>query len=104
MPVCPHQEIIALYHQHLPMGTQVRVWNDTRAKHLQSRWRESVKRQNLEWWGKFFAFCAQSKFLTGQAQPARDRDPFVVSLDWLINPSNFAKVIEGKYHREKDAA
>jgi len=22
-----------------------------------------------------------------------------VSLDWLVKPENFAKVIEGKYHR-----
>lgn len=96
---CPHREIIALYHQHLPMGTQVRVWNGTRAKHLQARWREDRNRQSLGWWERFFKYIAESEFLTGQTQPAPGRDPFVVSLDWLVSPQNFAKVIEGKYHR-----
>lgn len=99
-PACPHQEIIALYHASLPMGTQVRVWTGTREKHLQARWREDAKRQTLDWWRRFFAYCAKSEFLTGRAAPARDRDPFVVSLDWLVSPQNFAKVLEGKYHRE----
>lgn len=98
-PPCPHQEIIALYHELLPTGTQVRVWNDTREKALQARWREDAKRQDLEWWRRFFAYVAESEFLTGQTQPANGRDPFVVSLDWLISPQNFAKTIEGKYHR-----
>jgi len=98
-PVCPHQEIIALYHEKLPTATRVRVWNETRTKHLQARWREDPKRQSLEWWGKLFDYCAQSDFLTGQANTAPGRDPFVMGLDWLVKPENFAKVIEGKYHR-----
>lgn len=99
LPDCPHQQIIDLYHQALPTGTRVRVWSGTRVKHLQARWREDTKRQNVEWWQRFFAYCAQSEFLTGQAQPVNGRDPFVVSLDWLVSPQNFAKCIEGKYHR-----
>lgn len=98
-PPCPHQQIIDLYHQILPMGTQVRVWNDARTKSLQARWREDPKRQSLGWWEKFFTYIAESEFLTGQTPAASGRDPFVVSLDWLINPQNFAKSVEGKYHR-----
>jgi uncharacterized protein YdaU (DUF1376 family) len=97
---CPHQEIISLYHEALPMGTAVRVWNSEREKNLRARWRENQKRQSLDWWKKFFEYVSQSEFLTGQAAPAQQgRDPFVVSLDWLINPQNFAKVVEGKYHQ-----
>jgi len=99
-PNCPHQEIIALYHELLPMGLQVRTWNGDRPKNLQARWREDPKRQSLDWWRKFFTYCAKSEFLTGRAAPARDRDPFVVSLDWLVSPKNFAKTLEGRYHRE----
>ena len=98
-PPCPHQEFIDAYHELLPMGTQVRVWNEERQKHLRARWREKPERQNIEWWRKFFAYVSESEFLTGQAQSTQGRDPFVVSLDWLINPQNFAKTIEGKYHR-----
>jgi hypothetical protein len=96
---CPHQEIISLYHGLVPVGTRVRIWNGTRSKHLQARWREDAKRQDLLWWKKFFEYVSQSEFLTGQTPPARDRDPFVVSLDWLVNPQNFAKVIEGRYNK-----
>lgn len=99
IPDCPHQQIIDLYHQVLPTGTRVRVWNGARAKHLQARWREDAKRQKVEWWQRFFAYCAESEFLTGQTQPVSGRDPFVVSLDWLVAPQNFAKCVEGKYHR-----
>ena len=99
VPACPHQAIIDLYHEHLPMGTHVRDWTPTRQKHLQARWREAKERQSLDWWAKFFAYCAESEFLTGRAPPAPGRDPFVVSLDWLITPQKFVSTIEGKYHR-----
>lgn len=103
VPPCPHQEIIDLYHELLPMGTQVRVWNSTRAKTLQARWREDPKRQNLDWWRRFFAYVAESDFLTGRVPAAPGRDPFVVSLDWLVSPQNFAKTIEGRYENRSVA-
>jgi len=98
-PPCPHQEIIGLYHELVPVGTQVREWTTARAKALQARWRENPERRQLDWWRKFFEYVTQSDFLTGQASPSPGRDPFVVSLDWLIVPKNFAKVLEGQYHR-----
>jgi hypothetical protein len=101
---CPHQEIIAAYHEMLPTCTPVRVWNDQRKGLLRQRWREEAKRQRVEWWQKFFAYVAQSRFLTGQADCQPGREPFVADLEWLIKPQNFAKVIEGKYHREEAAA
>jgi hypothetical protein len=97
-PDCPHQEIIDLYHQEIPTGTQVRIWNDARRKHLQARWREDADRQSLDWWRKFFAYCARSPFLAGQVTPSNGRAQFVIGLDWIVNPNNFAKIVEGKYH------
>jgi hypothetical protein len=93
-------EIIGLYHKHLPMGRQVNaeLWNGTRAKHLQTRWREAEKRQKIDWWAKFFDHCAGSDFLTGKTQPAQGRKPFEISLDWIVAPTNFAKIYEGAYH------
>ena len=35
---CPHQAIIDLYHQTLPTGRQVRIWNETRKAKLRARW------------------------------------------------------------------
>lgn len=98
-PACPHQQLIELYHEVLPMGTRVNVWSDANAKHLQTRWREKAARQDLDWWRRFFEYVAKSEFLTGRTS-ARDRDPFVVSLGWLVKAENFAKVVNGTYHRE----
>lgn len=97
---CPHVEIIRLFGERLPMGRQVRpeLWNGQRARMLQARWREDKKRQTIGWWADFFDYCAKSPFLSGKvSRPGRD--PFQVSLDWLITPGNFAKVMEGAYER-----
>ncbi|MDY4297537.1 MULTISPECIES: hypothetical protein [unclassified Xanthomonas] len=91
MPPCPHNEIIALYHEKLPALRSVQSWTDTRAKHLQARWREDAERQSLDWWGRFFDYVAKSDFLMGR------KNDFSADLEWLIAPRNFAKVIEGKY-------
>lgn len=95
MPSCPHNEIIALYHELLPSLRQVRTWEGKRPKHLQARWREDPERQNLGWWRRFFGYVAQSDFLMGR------KTDFATDLEWLIAPSNFAKVIEGKYENAR---
>jgi hypothetical protein len=96
---CPHEDIIAAYHDLLPMAPRIKSWTDQRRSNLRARWREDAKRQSLDYWQRLFRHCAASEFLTGQLPANDDREPFVVSLDWLVKPENFAKVIEGKYHR-----
>ena len=51
----------------------------------------------IEWWRTFFSFVAESKFLTGKTPAREGKPPFVADLEWLIKPSNFVKVIEGRY-------
>jgi hypothetical protein len=98
---CPHLQIINAYHRHLPMGRQVTSkWNGTRKSHLQARWREDKDRQSIEWWERFFDSCAKSAFLTGKVPPRQGSTPFQVSLDWIVSPGNFVKIIEGAYARE----
>jgi len=99
LPPCPHQEIIALYHEALPACTAVREWTPARQALLRSRWAENGKRQTLGWWKRFFDYVAESEFLTGRGSCGPDRDPFVADLEWLVRPKNFVKVIEGKYHK-----
>ena len=98
-PDCPHQAIVDLYHESLPTLTRHVVWNETRRKNLQARWRESAKRQTLDWWKTFFAHVAASDFLMGRTQSRDGRTPFQADLEWLTKPGNFAKVVEGKYHQ-----
>lgn len=96
-PACPHADIVALYHECLPAHPAVKVWGDDRQAQLRKRWREDPKRQSLDYWRRFFLHVGKSPFLTGKTT-GRDGRSFLATLDWLVGPQNFAKVIEGRYH------
>jgi len=97
-PNCPIQEIIETYHTELPTLPRVRVMTSARETQLRQRWREDKKRQNMEWWKKFFAYVGRSDFLTGRENP--NGRNWMADLEWLTKAGNFAKVIEGKYHAQ----
>lgn len=89
---CPHEQIIKAYHDKLPTLRKVKVWNDQRKKFLRSRWRESPKHQTVEFWESLFDHISQSPFLIGNV------NDFQCDLEWIVRPTNFVKIIEGKYH------
>ncbi|SEJ55297.1 hypothetical protein [Frateuria terrea] len=94
---CPLSQIVALYHELLPMCRAVEKLTDARAGYIRQRWREDLP--TLEAWRNYFTDVSRSPFLTGRA-PGRDgKPPFVADLEWLTRPGNFAKVAEGRYHR-----
>jgi hypothetical protein len=107
IPDCKHSEVISLYHQHLPTLRKVEVWNAARQGYLRQRWREVAMElvqtkaidanDVLAWWADFFRHIGQSKFLTGKVN-SKDGRSFAADLEWILKPSNFAKIIEGKYH------
>lgn len=99
-PVCPHDQIVELYHRLCPVLPRVVVWTDARRKFLQARWRESPKHQSLEFWERYFGYVANSPFLLGSGSSRPGEAAWQADLEWLVRPSNFVKVIEGKYHRE----
>ena len=88
---CPHREIVALYHEILPELRSVRAWNATREKRLRARWREDKCRQSLSWWREYFERVRASSFLVGK------KTDWSADFDWLVRPTNMAKVLEGKY-------
>lgn len=107
-PDCPHLDVLALWAEVLPSLPQhmPRQWKGTRADHLRARWRETAeekgwddKAQGLAYLRKLFAYVGKSAFLTGRTQ-ANGKRPFHVELAWLVNPTNWAKTIEGKYHED----
>ena len=53
----------------------------------------------LAWFARFFAYVAQSDFLTG-----RDGKWAGCDLGWLCSESNFAKVVQGNYDNREAAA
>jgi len=107
LPGCNHQAVISLYHKHLPTLRRVEVWNTARQGYLRQRWREvaadisqsrpATHEEILEWWAGFFQHINKSKFLTGKVN-SKDGRAFLADLEWIIKPSNFAKIVEGKYH------
>jgi len=107
IPFCNHQEVIELYHKHLPTLRRVEVWNETRKGYLRQRWREVADElmktkaidssDVLGWFAEFFEHIGSSKFLTGRVNDKSGRS-FAADLEWILKPSNFAKIVEGKYH------
>ncbi len=95
-PPCPHLKIIDLYHEVLPELTEVRVWEGERERKLAARWKGDKARQNLDWWRSFFESVRGMPFLMGE-RTGRDGRAFTCTLEWLVSPKNFAKVIEGNY-------
>lgn len=94
---CPHDKIINIYHEILPMCPRVLIKTKNRQEHTRARWKEYP---DLRYWEQFFRSVTQSKFLTGK-RSARDGRAFVASFDWLVKPENFAKVLEGRYSDEQ---
>jgi hypothetical protein len=99
-PPCPIEEIISIYHEMLPTNPQMRVRTQARDKQISSRWKQFYiegdfkdRDGGLDCFRWFFDQVRQSSFLTGQTDK-----PFFADLEWLTKSSNFAKVIEGKYH------
>lgn len=115
LPPCPHTEIIDLFAKHLPELPQPKteMWTGSRAKALGSRWKWllTAKKRNgdsyatnreeaLAWIGRYFAYVAESDFLTGRNGKFNSCD-----LGWLVNEANFSKVLQGNYdNKEKVTA
>ena len=96
IPPCPHKTIIEMYHRLMPRNPRVRTWEGQRPGNLRARWKTQP---DLEWWEGFLAYCSESRFLTGQAESKNGSPPFIADLEWIVRPSNFQKINEGKYHR-----
>ena len=119
VPPCPFDKLIDSYKKHLPELPDVRrslFAGGKNGKAMRSRWRwvltakhergqrigerlaESAQ-DGVAWFDRYFAFVADSDFLTGKSGAFTGCD-----LGWLVNASNFEKVLSGKYHAEKREA
>jgi uncharacterized protein YdaU (DUF1376 family) len=108
-PPCPHQAIIELWAKHLPNLAQPRVWEGVRQNHLRNRWIQASKpsvfspqgystvNAGLLWWDSFFKHIANdTKLADGFETKGRLWKP---DLEWIVNASNFAKIIDGRYDK-----
>lgn len=106
VPDCPYEAIVTAYAQALPALPQVAILSKPRKAHINARWRQVCaaekfdREQGLDWFRWYFGHVAQSEFLTGRGG-GRDT-PWRADFEWLLQPGNFVKTIENRYH--KDAA
>lgn len=92
---CPHEMVVETYHRVCVGFPRVEVWRGGR-KYLDARWRESPERQCVEFWEHFFARVHQSNYLSGKV------NGFKATLNWLVKPENFEKVMNGTYDNRKE--
>lgn len=88
-PAVPFQKIMDAYCQALPNLPQPQAMTEKRKTALRGIWREFEKCHADDFWQRYFAYVGKSDFLVGMRG---------IGIDWLINKSNFYKVIEGNYH------
>lgn len=95
---CPVQQIVDVYNEtvvHLP---KVRVTSDKMKTHLKARWKENKNFQSVEKWKNLFAYCDQNLFLSGRREMNDDRQ-WTANLQWIVNPTNFAKIMNSNYDK-----
>ena len=108
-PPCPHQEILNLWKKNLPHLAQPRSWEGNRVAMLKARWIQAAKpspyseegyatvAEGLEWWDSFFAYLAKHTNLAkGFESNGRVWRP---DLPWVLNATNFQKIVDGKYDK-----
>lgn len=81
------QAIFDLYHEICVSLPKVKIITDKRKSTVKAR----LKKYSLEQIREAFMKAEQSEFLTGQIKD------FKASFDWIMNETNFAKIIEGNY-------
>lgn len=82
-------DIVEAYHTTLPELPAVRELSDRRRKYLSAR---IEKLPTLEEWKIFWMRVKASDFLCG-----RSGKDFRADFEWCILPSNFLKILEGRY-------
>ena len=111
-PRCPIDDLIALWHEHCaPPLPAVGVLNDARNTAVATRWREVCAESGFDRAGGIDWFrwllverVAASAFLMGRGKARRDGgNAFRCTWDWLMRPTNFAKVVDGNYLDGKGA-
>ena len=110
VPDCPYDAIVAAYATALPTLPQPTVVNESRRTAIRARWREVCgtekfdREKGVDWFLWFFDHASKSAFLTGNGTPNRATGRvWMADFDWLLNPTNFARVIDGRYHHERQA-
>lgn len=93
-PKVPIAQIVADYHDTCKSLPRVTVVTDSRTKAIKARWREAGEK--LDWFRELFRKAEASDFVSGRSGKWTN-----ANFDWLMNPSNSLKVIEGNYDNRR---
>lgn len=108
-PTCPHEKILELWSKKLPSLAQPRVWEGQRRTTMRNRWVQAGKPSayspegystvegGLQWWDSFFGYIASDTKLTAGFES--NGHTWRPDLEWVVNASNFQKIIDGKYNK-----
>lgn len=98
----PVKRIFELYLEKCPELTQHTILTVTMQTAIRQRYLWVMKNkqfteasQALEWFSQFFTLVHQTDFLCGRKND--DKRPWKADLNWLMNESNFDKILSGRY-------
>jgi hypothetical protein len=77
----------------LPAPKESGFWSQARKRLIRCRWKDYP---SLEFWEDYFNRVESSDFLSGRVTRWR------ADFDWIMKPSNFEKVLEGKYANRQE--
>ena len=86
------EDVIDLFNNTCEMLPRVKKTTIKRTSSINARLNE-YSIQELE---KIFISCSKSDFLTG-----KNKNGWVATFDWVMNPNNIAKIFEGNYKNKK---
>ena len=87
-----YEQIAALYREMCPELPGVRDMTDARRRAIHARCEAAPEGQIWAMWRELFGHVRRSSFLRGNNSRG-----WRATLDWLINPTNFDKVMAGTY-------
>jgi len=95
--MCPHNEIIKLYHTILDELPPIVQWSEKRKKKLRARWnsgfitKKGTPINTLKFWEGFFNYISGCDLLMGRVKK------WQANLEWIVTEGNFIKILEGHY-------
>ena len=99
------QPIADHWNARLPELQAIRIIGSSRLKSFGARCKELAaatggRSLQTEFWIDLIDYVAESDFLMGRVKSINGRQPFKITIDWLLGSENIVKVIEGAYHRK----
>lgn len=90
---CPYSQIKDLYHDICVSYPKIRAIDGERKRAVAARWNSC---KSIDTFRELFTIAEGSAFMKGE----NDRN-WRADFDWMMKPTNFSKVLEGKYNREQ---